>query len=393
MLVALGWLLLAGLPRPTGTDPIADHRPPVHLGAVGRIALWTDRDDPYHRGEGARVYLQLDAPAFVTVFRVDTDGRVRVLFPREPWSDPYVRDDRQTIELPGNRGGRSFIVDDSPGVGYLFAIASPEPFDYDPIARGDYWDYRLIDGGRIQRDPYVVLTDLAERIAPGADYDYDVIPYYVERHYDYPRFLCYDCHAYASYDQWDPYRRSCSRFRVVIYDDPRYYPYRAGRGRNVVVSRPTHPGARFVFRDAEPGRAYVSREQGGGGTDDEGRLRGGAEGRTSEDVGGPGSVPTPGIQSLGGGPGNRPPALSPARRIIEERRRKETIDSEAGPANDLQAAPGRERSPDAERKPEPDQAPATKRAQEPPRRTTTPSVRQSPSPKSTGEPELRRRKP
>jgi Domain of unknown function (DUF4384) len=376
MLVALGWLLLAGLPHPAGTTPIApDYRPPAHPSAAGgRVALWTDRDDPYHRGEGARVYLELDRPAFVTVLRIDTDGRVRVLFPREPWSDSYIRDDREKIELPGNRGGRSFIVDDYPGVGYLFAIASPEPFDYDPIARGDYWDYRLIDGGRIQRDPYVVLTDLAERIAPHADYDYDVVPYYVERHYDYPRFLCYDCHAYASYDQWDPYRRSCSRFRVVIYDDPRYYPYRAGRGRHVVVSRPTHPGARYVFRDAEPGRDYVSRETTGGRTDDEGRRRDGADGRTSQDVGGPGSVPTPRARSLGGREGDRPRELSPAPRILQERRRLEPADSEPRRKENRQAEP------EAERRPEP-------------ARRTAPTVRQNPAPKSTGEPELRRRKP
>src|ERR1044071_8717620 len=110
MLVALVWLLLAGLPHPAGTLPIATHtRPPVHPAAVaGRIALWTDRDDPYHRGEGARVYLELNGPAFVTVFRVDTDGRLRVIFPREPWSDAYVRDVREPIELPGKQGGRSF---------------------------------------------------------------------------------------------------------------------------------------------------------------------------------------------------------------------------------------------------------------------------------------------
>jgi Domain of unknown function (DUF4384) len=396
MLVALGWVVLAGLPRPPGTVPfVTDHRPPVHPAAVaGRIALWTDRDDPYHRGEGARVYLQLEAPAFVTVLRVDTDGRVRVLFPREPWSDAYVRDDRQTIELPGNLGGRSFIVDDYPGVGYLFAIASPQPFDYDAIARGDYWDYRLVDGGRIQRDPYVVLTDLAERIAPDADYDYDVVPYYVEQHYDYPRFLCYDCHAYASYDQWDPYRRACSRFRVVIYDDPRYYPYRSGRGRNVVVSRPTHPGARYVFRDAEPGRDYVTRERVGGRTDDEVRRRSGAGSRTSEDVGGPGSVPTPGAQTLGEREGARPRPLSPARRIIEERPRIEAPDSEARRASDLQAAPETRRSADSEPVPEPARAPQASQAPEATRRTTgNPGVRQNPSPKSTGEPELRRRKP
>jgi uncharacterized protein DUF4384 len=375
MLVALGWMVLNGLTHPARPAPIgpATHPPAHHGAAGGRIALWTDRDDPYRRGEGARVYFELDQPAFVTVFRVDTDGRLRVIFPREPWSDSYVRDDREPIELPGNRGGRSFIVDDYPGVGYLFAIASSEPFDYDPIARGDYWDYRLVDGGRIQRDPYVVLTDLAERIAPDADYDYDIVPYYVERHYDYPRFLCYDCHAYASYDQWDPYGRSCTRFDMVIYDDPRYYPYRSGRGRNVVVSRPTHPGARFVFRDAEPGRDSVTRVASGGRTDDQGRRRGAADGRSSLDVGGPGSVPTPGAEPLGGRQAGRPPALVPARRIIEDR--PQPHDSGSPPADGLGAAPDRVREP----------APSTTRP--------SPSVRQTPKPRSTGEPELRRRKP
>src|SRR4051794_29938656 len=62
MLAALGWMVLAGLiypPRPAPIGP--ESHPPARQHAAGsRIALWTDRDDPYHRGEGARVYLQLD---------------------------------------------------------------------------------------------------------------------------------------------------------------------------------------------------------------------------------------------------------------------------------------------------------------------------------------------
>ena len=160
--------------------------------------MWTDRDDPYARGEGADVFLRVDEPSYVAVFRVDTDGRIRVLFPREPWTDTYVREERE-FEVSGIRDGRSFLVDDDPGIGYVFAVASTEPLDFRYITRGDYWDYRLIDGGRIQGDPYVRLTDLAARLAPDGDYDYDILPYYVDQRYDYPRFVCYDCHAYASY--------------------------------------------------------------------------------------------------------------------------------------------------------------------------------------------------
>jgi hypothetical protein len=359
MLVTLGWMLIAGFPPvPPSTD--RDLSLPAHHSAAGRISVWTDRDDPYARGEGADVYLSVDEPSYVAVFRVDTDGRIRVLFPREPWTDTYVRGERE-LEVTGPRGGRSFFVDDDPGMGYVFAVASAEPLDFRYITRGDYWDYRLIDGGRIQGDPYVRLTDLAARLVPDGDYDYDISPYYVDQRYDYPRFVCYDCHAYASYREWDPYRTSCTRYRIVIRDDPRYYPYRYG-GRNVVADRLAHPGPRFVFRDADPRRAAITHgevERRRGNDDD--------PGRTSEDVGGRGAVPAPRIQSLRRGDHDVAPELSPARPLQDERRRVER-------RRDTDSQEPRERD-DSSREVPHGLRPSTA------------------APQSTGEPELRRRRP
>jgi uncharacterized protein DUF4384 len=371
MFVTLGWVLLAGLPLSSSFSIDSAIDPPARRSAVaapGRVAVWADQDDPYRRGQGARVYLAAARPAHVTVFRVDTDGRLTVLFPREPWGDTYVRAARE-FEVTGGRGGRSFIVDDYPGVGYLFAIASAHPFHFDDIARGDYWDFRLIDGGRIGGDPYVVLTDLAARVATGGDYDYDISPYYVEQRYDYPRFVCYDCHAYAKYDEWDPYRQACARFRVVIYDDPRFYPYRSGRGRNVVMSRPARPGPRYVFRDADPRREYVTRVQGSETVE---RRRGDEAGRTSQDVGGRGSVPAPALSSSRPTPRMAPPLRAiPSRPLVGEgrpegRRRIEPSDPQAAPKG-LRPTEGDRRA-----------RPVPKPQREP---------------QSTGEPELRRRKP
>ncbi|MBA3894642.1 MAG: DUF4384 domain-containing protein [Gemmatimonadales bacterium] len=369
MFVMLGWVLLAGLPLSSSFSVGSATHPPARRPAVappGRVAVWTDQDDPYRRGEGARVLLDAGRPAHVMVMRVDTDGRLSVLFPREPWGDTYVRQARE-FEVTGGRGGRSFIVDDHPGLGYLFAVASAQPFDFDDMARGDSWDFRLIEGGRIRGDPYVVLADLAARIAPGGDYDYDISPYYVERRYDYPRFVCYDCHAYAPYDEWDPYRQACARFRVVIYDDPRFYPYRSGRGRNVVMARPARPGPRYVFRDADPARKYVTRVQGS-----DARPPAEEAGRTSRDVGGRGAVPAPAMSSSAPTARMAPPLKAiPSRPPAGEgnpegRRRVQPAD----PA----AAPKGLRPTDGERRREP--------AAEPER-----------EPQSTGEPELRRRKP
>ncbi|MBA3319269.1 MAG: DUF4384 domain-containing protein [Gemmatimonadales bacterium] len=387
MFVTLGWVLLAGLPLSSSTSIDTTVHPParrITVAAPGRVAVWADQDDPYRRGQAARVYLGAERPAHVAVFRVDTDGRLTVLFPREPWGETYVRQARE-LEVTGGRGGRSFIVDDYPGVGYLFAIASAHPFDFEDIARGDYWDYRLIEGGRIRGDPYVVLTDLAARIAPGGDYDYDISPYYVERRYDYPRFVCYDCHAYAKYDEWDPYRQACARFRVVIYDDPRFYPYRSGEGRNVVMSRPVRPGPRFVFRDADPRRHYVTRVR---GSEPAERRGGGDAARTSQDVGGRGSVPAPGMSFERPAPRTAPPLRAvPSRPVArestpEERRRTEPVAPEAAPKG-LRAVE-RTRRPEAARKPRPEGA-----AKPRPEGAAKPR----PEPQSTGEPELRRRKP
>jgi hypothetical protein len=382
MLTTLGWMLLAGLPfsSPPAVDVVTYALARWSAEAPGRVAVWADRRDPYRRGEAARVYLRAERPTHVAVFRVDTDGRIEVLFPRDPWGDTYVREARQ-LEVEGGRGPRSFIVDDDPGIGYLFAVASAHPFDFEDIALGDRWDYRAIEGGRIRGDPYVALADLAARLAPGDDYDYDINTYHVERRYEYPRFVCYDCHAYASYDEWDPYRSACSRFRVVIYDDPRYYPYRALRGRNVVMRRPARPGPRYVFRDADPELEYVTRVQGRPAAEYRRREE---SGRTSRDVGGRGAVPAPGLVADRATPSvQAAPVRPPAGELRPEGRRRVELDTPVTAPNDRRERPGEPRR-EAERERRP-AASAKPREQ--------PAAKPRKEPRSTGEPELRRRKP
>jgi hypothetical protein len=291
MLTTLMFSLLTSTPATVPATP---------LRAVGfgrpRVEVWTNRgDDPYHTGQRARVFFHADRDAYVTIFRVDTDGRVRVLFPREPWEDGFVSSDRD-LEIQG-RYDDGFDIDDYPGVGYVFAVAASDPFDYDPIMIGDHWDYRAIADGRVRGDPYVALTDLAERIVPSQsdDWDYDIVPYYVEQHYDYPRFLCYDCHSYASYRYWNPYSYSCVRFRIVVFDDPYYYPYRYYGGTRVVFTRPFRPEPRFIFKDrgGVGNDRFVTRER-ERPTNDNGRR-----GVRGIDLGGRGSIPVPGVRERG----------------------------------------------------------------------------------------------
>src|SRR5467141_4655014 len=153
MFANLAMLSLAVLSTSTARDPSL-YRP--------KVELWTNRGDAavYTRGERVRLYFRLDQDAYVTIFRVDTDGRVRVLFPREPWEDNFARGGRD-YQVQGGYDRDAFYIDDYPGVGYLFAVASADPFVYDGIQSKDHWDYRSIADGRVRGDPYVALTELA----------------------------------------------------------------------------------------------------------------------------------------------------------------------------------------------------------------------------------------
>src|SRR5260370_25560362 len=152
MLNALGVLsLLAASAGGGGGVPAADgYRP--------RVQVWTDRgEDPYASGQGVRVHFRAEQDAYVTIIRIDTDGRVRVLFPREPWEDNFVRGAR-AYEVQGRSPPHPFYLDDYPAVGYILAIAAADPFSYDGLERNDHWDYRVIANGRVHGDPYVAVT-------------------------------------------------------------------------------------------------------------------------------------------------------------------------------------------------------------------------------------------
>src|SRR5881396_1664557 len=298
MFTNLALLSLAFVSTPAVSGAPTFYRP--------RIELWTNRGEGavYTPGERVRLFFRLDQDAYITIFRVDTDGRVRVLFPRDPWEDNFARAGRD-LEIDGRQlGSDAFTIDDYPGVGYLFAVASADAFVYDQIESGDHWDYRVIADGRVRGDPYVAMTDLAQRIVPEgyADWDYDVVSYNVGQHYDYPRFLCYDCHTYVSYSYWDPYYTSCVRFRMFVYDDPWYYPYRYYGGGRTVFVRPYRPQPRFIFKDwgsDRPSReGFISRERERPVNDN------GRRGVTGRDLGGLGIVPPPNVRERRNRPGD-----------------------------------------------------------------------------------------
>ncbi|MDH3496412.1 MAG: DUF4384 domain-containing protein [Gemmatimonadota bacterium] len=367
------------------------------IGTLGRhrglaspyVEVWTNRDDVYHRGDRIKVYFRTDFDAYVTLFRIDTDGRIRVLFPLSPWDDNFaVGGVRYQID-PRN-DGYTFRVDDYPGEGYLFAIASLDPFTYARYVRGDHWDYRVMAaGGRIVGDPYVAVGDIIDAIVPQhyVDYGYDLLPYYVEERYAYPRFLCYDCHAYAAYPYWNPYAHSCVSFRIVIYDDPYFYPARAVYGTRVVYQRPVDRVPRYVFKERNPNDDYVVtvRER---PVDPAGRRRI-APGATARTLPGGTQLPTPraqpaqspvtGRRTVAGTPAPGTPAPATPRTPTLERRDPARAPTSTPAPTGRRNVPTRDAEPQAIPVPRSQPAPRA----EPPRKVEPQPERGSPERRAT----------
>ncbi len=263
-----------------------------------RITVRTDRDDVVRRADRIAVFFETDEDGYVTLFRIDTDGRIRILFPTQPWDDNFaISGRRYRVPHPqGSRDGYTFAVDDYPGVGYLVAVVSRDPYGFEPYVRNDHWEYRAIaQEGRITGDPYVAADEIVEQLLPPGYtmYGIDILPYFVEQRYEYPRFLCYDCHAYVAYPVWDPYRDWCGTFRVVIYDDFYRYPARLFPGRGVVVAARINLRPRFVIATrthTDPHVTHIRPTPSGTPPAMDGGVRG-------RQLGGVGSVPAPAARS------------------------------------------------------------------------------------------------
>ncbi len=257
MIRSLRFLALAVLAAWLPTGPASAQEQSVEA------RIWLDRGNEavLNRGDRVRVYYRTSADAFVAVFHVDTNGGVQLLYPSSPEVDPYV---------PGGRDYRllfprssQWYVDEDPGMGYFFIVASPEPMDFRDF-RYSYqsggWDLSFV-GRTVYDDPYVAMDEYIARLIPDweyADYALDFLEYNVGERHDYPRFVCYDCHGFTPYSTWNPYLSACTSFRIVVYNDPWYYPVNRYRGTRVVWVRPPLPGQpRYVFRERRPGEPSV----------------------------------------------------------------------------------------------------------------------------------------
>ena len=150
-----------------------------------------------------------------------------------------------------------------PGSGTTSSIASPSALDfsslrYSIVDRG--WDLSSV-GREIYKDPYVAMDDFVAAL----------VPYWQAGPYA-PWISSRTTSAVASsfrassatsamasrpFAAWNPYAAECADVRILIYDDPYYYPATRYRADRVVYARPVRPfEPRFAFKErtaGEPG--------------------------------------------------------------------------------------------------------------------------------------------
>jgi hypothetical protein len=256
--LACGVTVLAGL-FPTQAPTAAQDVESYSMEA----RVWLDRDPTLQRGDRARIYYRVDQNAYVAIFHIDSNGTARMVFPSSPQENHYALGGRDyRVLFPGSS---FWLVDDDPGVGYFFIVASPRPLDFRQFGYAPYsggWDLSGA-GSQVYRDPYLAMDDYVAALIPDWEfvgYALDFTEYHVDGHYDYPRFLCYDCHSYQPYYSWNPYQYSCTTFRVVIYSDPYFYPTSRYLGTRVVYVQPRRGVAHYGFKErayGEPGTPQV----------------------------------------------------------------------------------------------------------------------------------------
>lgn len=209
---------------------------PAAAAADPALQVWLSRRDNVDFGDHIRVYVRAEQDGYLVVLHADAEGRVRVLFPVDPFKDDYIRGGRD-YEVRDRSDHEAIRVVDATGFGYVYAAYSTDPFAYAAFARNDHWDYRTLGDIDVNGDPEAALTELAERMAaPGQRFEYDIADYYVtapvvsRRHYQRYSAWYYDPYYYDPY--WYP---SGVRFGINInigsaYPYPyyyRFYPYRS----------------------------------------------------------------------------------------------------------------------------------------------------------------------
>jgi hypothetical protein len=80
----------------------------------------------FYPGDEVNLSFRTSRDAYVLVYGIDTEGRTRLLYPRNPWDQHFVRG-QVTHLLPGRRAGYRLVADGPAGEEFVIGVASDRP--------------------------------------------------------------------------------------------------------------------------------------------------------------------------------------------------------------------------------------------------------------------------
>ena len=142
------------------------------------IKVWLNKKNNVKVGDRVKVYARAESDGYLLVLHAEPDGRIRVLFPLDPTDDNFIRGG-QDYELRGRGDREAFRVFATSGLGTVYAAFSRDPFQWGDFVRADHWDYRILEQWRLTEDldPEAELTALAQAMAGGVGFQYDIAYY------------------------------------------------------------------------------------------------------------------------------------------------------------------------------------------------------------------------
>ena len=169
MLTLLATLVLG----PTSADTVRV------VTAVPPIQLTLNSGGNYAPGALVNVRVETADDGYLIVFRVDGDGRVRVLFPLDPDADAFVRGGKE-YELRGRADRSTFLADDRGGTGMIYAALAHQSYNVRDFSANGHWDYDALRLRDSTTDAENDLTSIVGRLTGRARFDYDAIGYRVQ---------------------------------------------------------------------------------------------------------------------------------------------------------------------------------------------------------------------
>jgi outer membrane protein OmpA-like peptidoglycan-associated protein len=99
------------------------------------IKIWMNKScgSPYYTGEKALIYFTADTDGYITLYDIDPQGNVLVIFPNRHTPDNFVQAG-QTLQIPAIEASYDLIVEGPEGIEYIEAVASTNSYYR--------WDYR-----------------------------------------------------------------------------------------------------------------------------------------------------------------------------------------------------------------------------------------------------------